>query len=400
MLLVHSEYQSLTSKGFTLPLTSQSEFVLSFDAKFYTNFSIIIGVEAGNSKRELKLIYTNHEDGIERRGRDIIHGLGPISKWRHITRNLLIDYRKGITLNKREAFRKTKETITMVKSISINGNGRLDNITLSTYDHMTHFMDAANWLLRNQDTNGGWPTDAERKLDDDMDPLPPGWYSAMAQGQAISTLTRAYTFTKDYTYLQAALQATKLYTIPSSEGGVLAKFMDIYPWYEEYPTTPSSFVLNGFMFSLIGLYDLKCTADEEEGREAARLYEEGINSMKHMLHLYDTGSGSIYDLRHVTLHKAPNLARWGYHSTHIAQLQLLSSVNSDPIFKTTLDRWIGYTKGIKGKGQKNKRGLQDKADDLSEALDRRKVLSNKIDQVKTSPSPLDMRVLEFRMRGP
>ena len=28
------------------------------------------------------------------------------------------------------------------------------------------------------------------------------------------------------------------------------------PWYEEYPVTPSVFVLNGFIFSLIGLFDL------------------------------------------------------------------------------------------------------------------------------------------------
>ena len=29
------------------------------------------------------------------------------------------------------------------------------------------------------------------------------------------------------------------------------------PWYEEYPTSPPTFTLNGFMYSLLGLADLR-----------------------------------------------------------------------------------------------------------------------------------------------
>lgn len=36
-------------------------------------------------------------------------------------------------------------------------------------------------------------------------------------------------------------------------------------WYEEYPTTPGSFVLNGFMYALIGLYDLSSATVYAEG---------------------------------------------------------------------------------------------------------------------------------------
>ena len=43
----------------------------------------------------------------------------------------------------------------------------------------------------------------------------------------------------------------------SVQGGVLAMFDGKHPWYEEYSTTPSLFVLNGFLFSLMGLYDLR-----------------------------------------------------------------------------------------------------------------------------------------------
>ena len=40
--------------------------------------------------------------------------------------------------------------------------------------------------------------------------------------------------------------------------GVRAHFLgqSALPWYEEYPANPSVFVLNGFIFSLVGLFDL------------------------------------------------------------------------------------------------------------------------------------------------
>ncbi len=35
-------------------------------------------------------------------------------------------------------------------------------------------------------------------------------------------------------------------------------------WYEEYPTSPPTFVLNGFMYSLLGLFDLKDALEVHE----------------------------------------------------------------------------------------------------------------------------------------
>ena len=77
------------------------------------------------------------------------------------------------------------------------------------------------------------------------------------QGQAISVLVRAYLETKDDRFLSAAEDGVKVFNISSSEGGVRAVFMDKYEWYEEYPTNPLTFILNGFMCLLLGLYDLK-----------------------------------------------------------------------------------------------------------------------------------------------
>lgn len=60
-------------------------------------------------------------------------------------------------------------------------------------------------------------------------------------------------------------------------------------------------MLNGFIYSLLGLYDLNATVPSTLSRDAAHLYDQGMISLKKMLMLFDTGSGTIYDLRHFTL---------------------------------------------------------------------------------------------------
>ena len=78
--------------------------------------------------------------------------------------------------------------------------------------------------------------------------------------------------------------------------------MKILFWrYEEYPTSPASFVLNGFIYSLLGLYDLNAIVPASLSHDAVHLYDQGMISLKKMLPLFDTGQGTIYDLRHFTL---------------------------------------------------------------------------------------------------
>lgn len=70
-----------------------------------------------------------------------------------------------------------------------------------------------------------------------------------------------------------------------------------------------------------------------------------MGSLKKMLPLFDMGSRSAYDLRHVTLDIAPNIARWDYHATHINQLLLLETLDNATVIQTTVKRWISYMNG-------------------------------------------------------
>lgn len=49
-------------------------------------------------------------------------------------------------------------------SLSLNGSGSITNVTLASAEHLHHFYDAADWLLRHQDQQGGWSIPVPRKV--------------------------------------------------------------------------------------------------------------------------------------------------------------------------------------------------------------------------------------------
>ncbi|KAJ8679544.1 hypothetical protein QAD02_015331 [Eretmocerus hayati] len=336
------------SAGITLKLDHFSKLMLSLDLCIQSNSSMAVELQMREKKETYFLHYIANNVILTTHKNHIYYGIGQVhNHWKHLTRDLMVDLQKGLILIEKTKRKLTRSKIKIVRLV-LRGSGSVDNVTLSTSEHMEQFYDAAHWFVENQNvTSGGWPNAVERNVCPGMAKLEPGWYSAMGQGHAISVLSRAYYRSGDEQYLQAAVRGLRPFRLTSSNGGVAAYFMDKYVWYEEYPTTPSSFILNGFIYSLIGLYDLKSIASGKDAEEARQLFDNGMISLKNMLTLFDTGSGTTYDLRHVTLRTAPNLARWDYHLTHINQLLSLSTIDSDPIFPTTLKRWIDYTNGIK-----------------------------------------------------
>lgn len=317
---------------------------LSLDVLFAGNGSISCVLSEAGKSTIYTVRYVTTDALVESRFRDVVYGIGSVKSFKTLTRDLRIDLIKGLSLlQPKKKVAKLRNLI--LRAVEFRGKGSVSNVTLWSSAHVASFFAACDWLVRNQDEKGGWPIMVTRKLSNGVLELKPGWYSAMAQGQAMSVLTRAFGVTKNLSYLEAALKATKLFNVRSEHRGVMTTFLGKYVWYEEYPTTPSSFVLNGFIYSLIGLYDLKSSCTHVSCKEASRLFDEGMVSLKKMLSFFDTGSGSIYDLRHFSLGVAPNLARWDYHTTHINQLLLLSTIDQDPILSTTAQRWIGYMNG-------------------------------------------------------
>ncbi|MFZ4453228.1 D-glucuronyl C5-epimerase family protein [Salibacterium aidingense] len=206
------------------------------------------------------------------------------------------------------------------------------------------FLAASEWFLLAQDNRGGWTY----QFDHDFYPervqkLKAPWYSAIGLGMAFSLLSRASYLTQNKKYTVSAIKALPLFQTPVHQNGVLAKFEDKFPFYEECPTEPPSFILNGFMFSLLGLYDLYRMTNNDD---PLFLYNQGMTTLKRMLPLYDLGHRSAYDLTHYTTgHGIPNVVTWGYHITHLHLLAALYSIERATGLQEIMTRWKSYLKG-------------------------------------------------------
>ena len=213
-------------------------------------------------------------------------------------------------------------------------------IATGNQSNFDNAMEIANWAVENQSALGGWGWFFNHSFHGgDLGEMYSGWYGGMTQGLAMSFLTRMYVETGNQTFKDAALNATQLLSIPVDEGGVLRTYNG-HPWYEEYPTPDAgSFVLNGYIYTLIGLHDLWAVFNSTE---AGVLYLNGTTSLNFMIGLFDLGCASSYDLVHHSVPgTAPNIAREGYHSLHITLLSVLN-IFDDGDFQAIEDRWIDY----------------------------------------------------------
>jgi heparosan-N-sulfate-glucuronate 5-epimerase len=174
--------------------------------------------------------------------------------------------------------------------------------------------------------------------------LDPPWYSAMAQGEAGSLLVRASSALGRDDLREAAARAIRSLIDPrlglvdaATEGPVL----------EEYPTDPPSHALNGWIWSLWGLYDVGLAlADEPSaslrvvGEEARRAFDLGTATLAARLPRYDVRfAWSLYDLYP---HRIAHVASPFYHRLHVEQLRAMALLRPEhAAFAETAERWAG-----------------------------------------------------------
>ncbi|MBK7378250.1 MAG: hypothetical protein IPJ03_04500 [Ignavibacteriales bacterium] len=166
------------------------------------------------------------------------------------------------------------------------------------------------------------------------------WYSAMAQGEAISVLTRAYSLTGEKKYLDLCEQSIGAFFVKVKDGGFLNYFQD-FRIYEEYPSPiKTNGVLNGFIFSLFGLYDLYLV---NKNSLAFQLFTDGIHSLKNLIKFYDSGHWSRY-----YLFDYPKVyhSSFTYHEIVINQLKALYFLTNEDIFLSYSMKWAKYRDSI------------------------------------------------------
>lgn len=185
---------------------------------------------------------------------------------------------------------------------------------------------AAGWLVRHQTADGAWGYPFAWTVPK-FETLPAGWISSMAQGQAMSLLWRAWHLKQRRAYRKAALRALRPFRRDVSDGGVRTDYEGLV-WYEEYPTrTRPSLVLNGYMFALLGLYDIAPWS-----RSAGRLYRRGMRTLRERIARFDRPPGGSWYMP-----GAP--ASEFYNTVHVVLLTALDSVSPSDALRTYRDRW-------------------------------------------------------------
>ncbi|MDZ4674817.1 MAG: D-glucuronyl C5-epimerase family protein [Gemmatimonadota bacterium] len=191
------------------------------------------------------------------------------------------------------------------------------------------FLRTADWFQRDQTDHGRWLY----RFDWHRSTAP--WTSALAQMRGASVMLRAWQLTGEDRYRAAALLAAEPLYLDLADGGMRS----IHPsaavaYFEEYPAEPTA-VLNGFMASLFGLFELATWLHD---RRASEHLESGYAALETMLPHYCHRGWTLYDLDPASPFPNPNSPR--YHRLVADYLRVLASISGRPGLAEWRDRWI------------------------------------------------------------
>jgi hypothetical protein len=156
------------------------------------------------------------------------------------------------------------------------------------------------------------------------------WYSGLAQGIALAFFSRAYETVNDPFLKGIADSLFNTFLLMDTESNAWTAYVDSmgYYWIEEYPFSPKTHVLNGFLTAIFSLYDYFLITHDERSRI---LFQASCTTIAAYLNDYrNPGDISYYCL----LHRTPLL---DYHRLVIRQLRYMTDITSDPYFAAFAD---------------------------------------------------------------
>jgi hypothetical protein len=201
------------------------------------------------------------------------------------------------------------------------------------------FLRQADWLVRHavrrDDGAVVWPYTFDHR--EGRCRLEAPWICAMAQGLAISVLVRAHRIAGGGEHLLELCRAATLVFEKSVEDGGVRTLENGHALYEEYPGYPLPRVLDGFLFSLLGLWDLAVQTGEER---VHHLFADGIAGLRRALDFWDyRGRWSWYGSHGY-------LCPPQYNVLNAALLEALGAVSGEPALREQAERWHPRHRGL------------------------------------------------------
>ena len=145
------------------------------------------------------------------------------------------------------------------------------------------------------------------------------FYSGITQSVIASVFTRAFLLTKEEKWKTLAHDTLNQIFVPVEEGGNFTLDTEGYVWIEEYPRMGHlGMVLNGFIYSLIGLHEYLILCDEDKTLE---MYcQKMTESLFKTLHFYKFGRFTRYGRFEKTFENIDYQGRNYYLFKHLFEL--------------------------------------------------------------------------------
>ncbi|MBW6457704.1 MAG: D-glucuronyl C5-epimerase family protein [FCB group bacterium] len=156
------------------------------------------------------------------------------------------------------------------------------------------------------------------------------WCSGMAQGVALSFLSRLAYYANDTLSENVAHKVFETLNPYSSLGDAVIDIdPSLYAWIEEYPGDPPDRTLNGFLHAIIGIYDYYHLINtQKQIADILSVYTTTIND--HMYEYRNPGGISYYCLNYYQTYR-------DYHKIHCDQLNFLTKITQDSSFAIFAD---------------------------------------------------------------
>ncbi len=161
--------------------------------------------------------------------------------------------------------------------------------------------------------------------------IPEGWVSGMIQGQLISVFLRGYQLLGDEKYLDLAHRCFRSFYIEYEQGGFRRVDEHGCVWFEEFATKKPSFVLNGFIYAMFGIYDYYRVTSNEDSK---KLWNDCVRTLEVNLHKYDVWYWSVYDQA-----KKQLVSYYYQKNVHVPIMKIMFQLTGNVIFSYFATKW-------------------------------------------------------------
>ena len=197
--------------------------------------------------------------------------------------------------------------------------------------HLDVFLNQINWLEQHAVTRADgavvWPHDFDFQEGPIL--LRPPWVSANVQGFVVSALVRGWRITRRPRLLELLKGSARVFELDCESDGVRVQ-AEGHVVYTETPGLSAPGIMDGFMRSLLGLYDLHVETGDPKIYE---LFMQGVKGLRYFLPRWDyRNKWSVYSNRDYLCPPA-------YHCLNRMLLTVLARLTGDSCFAEYAEAW-------------------------------------------------------------